>query len=75
MFGILQEFVRGKFSYHLCSEFYRNLLEGSLVTINASKHNVLLHAVKSSKWGIQNKPPTRHQSVKKCVPDEQTVHL
>jgi hypothetical protein len=28
MFGILQEFVRGKFSYHLCLEFYRNLLRG-----------------------------------------------
>jgi len=33
MFGILKEFVRGKFDYHLCLEFYRNLLEGSLVII------------------------------------------
>jgi len=40
MFGILKEFIRGKFDYHLCSEFYRNLLEGSLVIIYASKHDV-----------------------------------
>ena len=33
MFGILKEFVRGKFNYHLCSEFYRDLLEGSLVIV------------------------------------------
>jgi len=33
MFGILKEFVRGKSDYHLCSEFYRNLLEGSLIII------------------------------------------
>jgi hypothetical protein len=33
MFGILLEFVRGTFNYHLCSEFYRNLLEGRLIII------------------------------------------